>query len=76
MILKVFDNQPSEQTVYLKLVQVSGGIILSIVNEFGKETSQGSLLSLTKEGIKLNKSVSPSYGFNLDLDGRLKVIKN
>lgn len=60
--------------VYLKLVNLSGGVKVVAVDEKGEPIVSGNLITFYENGtIGFHGSVNRSLGFALNSDGRIKV---
>ena len=73
MALKIYNEEPVDEDVFLKLRHGKGTEIdLVAVNSLGARVFGGSILSITRNGeIYRRKSVSPAIGFKLTTDGRV-----
>lgn len=82
MKLKIEDGSPHERgVVYLRLVETDPNhIMLEAVYDYGDDPDAsiylpgGGLLTITAEGqLALGPNIDPDLGFDLDIDGRLRL---
>lgn len=74
MKIKVFDKNEIDDTIYLKLIQVSGGIDVIAVDDKGVILSEGHLLFISTKGVMRYSYVNDKIGFDLTADYKLKDI--
>lgn len=71
MEMKVYEES-AKDVMYLKLVEVSNGIEVVVVNKEGNVMECGHLLLITKEGVTRYSCVNSDFGFSLD--SRSKIL--
>lgn len=76
MKIEIYEEEPVEEKIRLKLQYCPGGIELCAVDSNGTRLSQGTLLVITKDEWKLllAKDVNPDLGFPLDKNGQLQIL--
>lgn len=77
MKLKIYDERyEAKKEVFLKLVHDDESTDAIKVAAVNKEDGEwlSNLLKITPEGIYLNTNVLSSLGFDLDEEGRLKIL--
>lgn len=69
--MKIYDAKAPSTETFLRLVaRDSGELVLEIVDSTGRRISQGSLLSITKDGrLTVHSAVSEKAGLQLDAVG-------
>lgn len=73
MELKIWGEEGTD-TGYLKLIRQGDNIFLVIISPDGGLIGGGFLLEITREKkVILDKGVSPTLGFRLDSEGRIKI---
>jgi hypothetical protein len=79
-MVKVYREKPESDDLYLRLMQGCDQARLRIVNPYGEPAPSGSLLQLTKDGVRLSGNIDPTCAARagltnaLDANGRFKVI--
>lgn len=64
----------TEKTPIVKLEQGSKHVLIRVVNETGDRVGSGALALISLQGIELCDNIDKNIGFDLDRNGRLKVI--
>lgn len=77
MKLKIYKKEENK-AIKVKLQQdVKGNITLSVVDDEGNTKAYGYLLKITNKGtLQLFKSISKKFGFQLDNQGRIVIVKD
>jgi len=80
MSIKVYQEKPESEELFLRLTQGCERARLRIVNPYGELAPRGSLLQLTNDGVRLSGNIDPARAARagltnaIDANGRLKVI--
>lgn len=74
---KIYKESYEYEEIYFQLVKspVDNAIELIVVDDNGEEIMNGSILSISEEGISVFKSVNGTIGLPLDEFERVKVLK-
>ena len=76
MKIEIYNEEPVEEKIRLKLQYCPGGIELCAVDSGGNRLHRGTLLVIKPEEGKLllAKDVNPDLGFPLDKHGQLQIL--
>lgn len=74
MNIKIFDKNEIDDVIYLKLLQIDGGVDVIAVDDKGVILSEGHLLFISKKGVMRYGYVNDTIGFDLTDDYKLKDI--
>ena len=72
MKIKIYEEKQKNKDVYLKLIKDFSKVYVAAVNESGLDLCL--LFSISEKGIQICPYVDPKLGFDLDEEGRLKVL--
>lgn len=71
-VMEVYDKPPAKDVIFLRLRETDEGfILLEVVDDQGRMTSGGVLLSFKDGGLALAAGINRELGLKLDETGRL-----